>query len=152
MRDLLCDSSAMSTASAGRKSYTARFEFRAGLVLLILGLVDIILARRVHLEGLMQCADIWPSVLLLLACLWYCRWRPLPRLVDSCELTLWAILLIDALSLLVQIAGRSPYPLVDHQLNAIDAAFHFRTAGIVHALDAVRPLSTPPTKPSGNLL
>jgi membrane-associated phospholipid phosphatase len=109
------------------------FDRRVALLLLVLIPTDILLARRVQLTGLSQYTDLWPSLLMLLACLGYCCWRPLPRLIDTCKLAIWAILLVDALALLIQIAGRSPYPLADRQLNAVDTRLHFHTATIVHA-------------------
>ena len=49
-------------------------------------------------------------------------------------------MLFSLLSLLIQIAGRSPYPLVDRRLNAIDAGMHFQTASMVHLVARFPPL------------
>lgn len=115
------------TAPTSWRRYATPFDCRIGLLLLILIPADFILAARFHLSGLSHYTNIWPSLVTLLVLLWYCRWRPLPKLIDTCQLTFWAILLIDVLSLLIQVAGRSPYPLADRQLGAIDARMHFQT-------------------------
>lgn len=104
------------------------------LTLAVLVPVEILLARVVHLTGLAQLLDIWPAMLFLFVCLLYCVLRPLPRLIEGCELTIWTITYTSVLSLLIQIAGRSPRPLIDPTLNAMDARMHFSTAFIVHLI------------------
>ncbi|MGA8110661.1 MAG: phosphatase PAP2 family protein [Acidobacteriaceae bacterium] len=71
------------------------------------------------------------GLLLIAALVAYCRWRPLPRLVESCTLALWTAFLANALSVLIQIAGRSPRPLIDAQLARMDGRLHFQTAAVV---------------------
>lgn len=109
-----------------------RFNLLMGATLLVVLAADLALARVVDFNGAGQSLQVWTTALFLGAILWYCRWRPLPRLVDACELAIWAVLYFDALSVLIQIAGRSPRPLVDVQLTAMDARMHFATVTVVH--------------------
>ncbi len=102
------------------------------VILLALGSFEIVLGKIVHLSGMAQVLDVWPGFLIMTAGLCYCRWRPLPKLIDSSELSIWAVLLTGLLARLIQIAGRSSRPLKDHALAAIDGRLHFRTAFIVH--------------------
>jgi membrane-associated phospholipid phosphatase len=122
--------------------YAASFNCRIGLLVLVLVPAEIFLVRRFHLYGLSQYADVWPSVPIFLGCLWYGHKCRLPRLIDACELAVWARVLFNVLTLLMQIAGRSPYPLVDRQLGAIDAQMHFQTVSIIHIVARLPPLVT----------
>jgi membrane-associated phospholipid phosphatase len=103
-----------------------------GILLAVLLLADIVLARAMHLSGWSVFFDIWFGVLLLFICWFFCLLRPLPRLIDSVELSIWAVLLNNVLSALILIAGRSPRPLVDRELCMIDGKMHFSTAFFVH--------------------
>lgn len=107
--------------------------FNRGVATFVIALffLDIILARLVRLNRLGLLFDSWPELLLLAACLAYCLWRPLPRAIDAAVLTIWAMILSDLLSPLVLIAGRSPIPLADGSLWAVDNALHFSTAFFV---------------------
>jgi hypothetical protein len=102
-----------------------------GILLAVLLLADIVLARAMHLSGWSVFFDIWFGVLLLFICWFFCLLRPLPRLIDSVELSIWAVLLNNVLSALILIAGRSPRPLVDRELCMIDGKMHFSTAFFV---------------------
>jgi membrane-associated phospholipid phosphatase len=93
---------------------------------------DIGLARLVDLGGLSAFLGAWPALLLIAACTVYCISRPLPRLVDTCVIMLWGIVLSNLLGPLILIAGRSPRPLQDARLWAIDQRLHFSTASAVH--------------------
>jgi membrane-associated phospholipid phosphatase len=126
-------SSTQSPRPNGRwKQYATTFNSVMALALVTLIPVEIALAKVVHLSGLAQILDTWPGFVILIACLCYCRWRPLPKLIDSTELAIWAALLTGVLSLLIQIAGRSARPLKDHALTAMDRRLHFSTALFVH--------------------
>jgi len=109
-----------------------RFNVLMGAILVVLVPADFVLARAVHFTNSGQSLQVWTTALFLGAILAYCRWRPLPRLIEACELAIWADLYFDALSVLIQIAGRSHRPLVDRQLAAMDARLHFATAAWVH--------------------
>ncbi len=102
--------------------------------LLVAGILlfDIAATREVQLDGMSQLVRNGPGLLLLGLALWFCHWRPLPRFVDSCENAIWAILLTNLLSVMIQVAGRSPCPLVDAQLAHLDRFCHFDTASIAH--------------------
>lgn len=114
------------------KSSAAQFHWVMGIGLVVLTAGDVIMAKAVRLGGLSQLLDTWPGLLVLVACLIYCVKRPLPKLIEPIQLVIWALLLFDALSILIQIAGRSPRPLVDHEFASIDAFGHFSTSFIVH--------------------
>lgn len=111
--------------------FGSRFNVTMTLVLATLTIGEILLARRVHLEGTAQLLEAWPGFLLVLGSLVYCERRPLPKLIDPCELVAWAVLSSNVLALLVQLAARSPYPLADSQLAAFDHAMRFETSAIV---------------------
>ena len=111
--------------------FGTRFNIMMAVVLATLTCGEILLARRVHLGATAQLLDAWPGLLLVLASLTYCQQRPLPRLIDPCELTVWAVLSSNVLAMMVQLAARSPCPLVDTQLAALDRSMHFDTAAIV---------------------
>lgn len=123
----------MTTISAAREEAGAsarRFHLALGAGLFVLVAVNFVMARAVHFTGSGIRVKVWVGAALLGALLWYCRWRPLPRLVESCELAVWSILYFQALSITMQIAGRSPRPLVDAQLRAVDGAMHFSTVAV----------------------
>jgi membrane-associated phospholipid phosphatase len=122
--------------------YAASFNGRIGLLVLILVPAEIFLARRFDLYGLLNYTVDWRIFAILLCLLWYFHSVQSPRLIDSCQLAIWGIVLISVLSILVQIAGRSPYPLADRQLGAIDARMHFQTATIIHSVARLPPLVT----------
>jgi membrane-associated phospholipid phosphatase len=109
-----------------------RFNLLMAAILVILVPADFLLARHVNFNSSGQSLQVWTTALFLAAILVYCRWRPLPRLIEACELAIWADLYFDALSVLIQIAGRSHSPLVDQQLAAMDAHLHFATVAWVH--------------------
>lgn len=119
------------TANAGAR----RFHLTMGVVLIALMGTNFVLARAVHFVGSGQLLNVWLGAAFLGALLWYCRRRPLPRLIESCELAIWAILYFQALAVTMQIAGRSPRPLVDAQLTALDRAMHFSTLAFARAVE-----------------
>ena len=77
---------------------------------------------RVRLDGLgrqLRLASF--GLMLLLATALYCRWRNHRHLYEAALLSIWMVALSILLNLLMQICGRSPAPLVDHQLAHIDS-------------------------------
>ncbi len=127
--------------SAWRK-YATPFQRMMGIMLAVLIPGEVILARAVHLGGLTQLLSAWPGLLLLIVALCYCIWRSYPKLIDTCLLAIWAVLITNTLSLLVQIAGRSPCPLIDQTLASMDARAHFSTIYFVHLVARVPPVKT----------
>jgi membrane-associated phospholipid phosphatase len=113
-----------------------------GITLAVLIPGEVILARAAHLGGLSQLLAAWPGLLLLIGTLCYCIWRSYPKLIDTCLLAIWAVLITNTLSLLVQIAGRSPCPLIDQTLASMDAGVHFSTIYFVHLVARVPPVET----------
>jgi membrane-associated phospholipid phosphatase len=71
----------------------------------------------------------------------FCFLYPNQRLGEATRLFFWSSLWGSPLLVLVQLAARSPYPLADRQLAAIDHALHFSTAAI-HALFIAQPWMT----------
>jgi hypothetical protein len=110
------------------------FNLGMGFLAAILIATDILLANAVQLRGLNSLVDICPGILFLAVCLAYCVFRSLPKLIEICELAIWAALLFNMLSVLTQIAGRSPRPLVDAGLAAADAHAHFATASVTRLI------------------
>lgn len=109
-----------------------RFNVLMAAILVVLIPLDYVLARRVDFVGSGQSLHVWTTAAFLGAILLYCWWRPLPRLVEACELAIWADLYFDALSVLIQIAGRTKRPLIDPGLMRTDARLHFATVAVVH--------------------
>jgi len=138
-------SPAIVVARSSWRRYAASFNCRIGLLVLVLVPAEIFLARRLHLNGLLQFADVWssvPGIAILLGCLCYGHHYRLVRIIDTCELAIWSRVLMSVFALLFQIAGRSPYPFADRQLNTIDARMHVQTASIVHMVARLPPLVT----------
>jgi membrane-associated phospholipid phosphatase len=102
-------------------------------LLLAVSALEILLAHRVHLVGIGKVFAEWKPAGIVAVALVYVRWRPLPRLSAACELCLWEALFSPVLKGLIEVAARSPYPLVDNQLSAIDRRMHLNTWSIVHA-------------------
>jgi membrane-associated phospholipid phosphatase len=111
---------------------TIRFNRLMTFTLAVLIPFVIILAKAAHIDGLSQLLDQWPGMLFLVAVLLYCHWRKLSKLIEPCELVLWSLALVGLIPALIQAAGRSPRPLVDGTLAAIDARMHFSTASVMH--------------------
>ena len=103
-----------------------------GITLAVLIPGEAILAKAVRLGGLSQLISAWPGLLLLIGVLCYCITRSFPKLIEACQLAIWAVLMTNTLSLLIQIAGRTPRPLTDYTFAAMDARAHFSTTWIVH--------------------
>lgn len=103
-----------------------------GIALGVVLPAEILLGLLVHLRSGGGWLSTAYGLLILAAALWYCQWRPLPRLIEACELAIWAVVFSDVLAILIQIAGRSPRPLVDSQLAGLDARLHFQTSSAVH--------------------
>jgi membrane-associated phospholipid phosphatase len=124
------------------KKYATPFQCMMGITLAVLIPGEVILAQAVHLRGLSQLLAVWPGLLLLVGILCYCIWRSFPRLIETCQLAIWAVLFTNTLSLLIQIAGRSPCPLIDQTLNSMDARVHFSTIYFVHLVARVPQVGT----------
>ena len=100
----------------------SRFHRFMGAIVLMLLSVEWTLADRVRLDGLgrqLRLASF--GLMLLLATALYCRWRNHRHLYEAALLSIWMVALSILLNLLMQICGRSPAPLVDHQLAHIDS-------------------------------
>jgi len=108
--------------------YKTPFHLTAALVIVVLTTAELVMARVLGFHGVGEIFSSWPSILLGVACVWYCRWRPLPKAIEASELAVLAVFLTGILSILIQLAGRSHSPLADGRLAAIDAAAHFQTA------------------------
>jgi len=113
------------------KPRSTPFNWMMGSTLVVFGIADPILAKVVHLTGLSSLLNIWPTFLILTFSLGYCIQRPLPKLIDGCKLAILILLEMMVLVPLILIAARSPFPLVDQQLAAIDFQMHFSTVKIV---------------------
>ncbi len=102
--------------------------------------VEILLAKMLQLDAAgnlrtvfnlsIGCFGMW---ILVAACL-YCRWREMTSMGDLAEVLAWVLLVAPAISFMIPIAGRSPYPLVDGALSRIDSAMHFQTVAVVRMM------------------
>jgi membrane-associated phospholipid phosphatase len=113
-------------------SANARFKLRIALALLSLAAGEILLAGAVRLTGLAQILGCWPGLAVLVGCYIYCGLRPLPKLRDVSEVTIWAVLVTNVLALLFPLASRNQRPFVDSTLAAMDGRLHFSTAFVAH--------------------
>lgn len=110
------------------RQFATPFHITILLVIAILVPVAVMLAAMLQLHGLGHVVDaVWPGCSVLFACAIYCRWRPLPRLIETCDLALISLVFFAVFADLTLLAARSHYGLVDAQLSAFDAAFHFKT-------------------------
>jgi membrane-associated phospholipid phosphatase len=114
------------------KMYATPFQYMMGITLVVLTCGELILARAVRLGGLSQLLAAWPGLLLLAGVLCYCIVRSFSRLIETCLLAIWAVLFTNTLTILILIAGRSPFPLIDAALARMDARAHFSTLYFVH--------------------
>ena len=119
---------------------SSQFNRLMAAIVIPLLAVDLVLERLVHLnagEELRTLASLSvgsPGLWVLIAACWYCRWRGMTKLGDISQLFAWALLVVPAISFLIPVAGRSPYPLVDTALARIDAGMHFQTVAVVHGI------------------
>lgn len=110
---------------------TARFHFFMAGILASLVIVAAVLAHLVHLSGFGHVAHSLPWFLLLAGVGCYCRLRGFARLMEALFLTIWAVLLNNTLGVLIQIAGRTPTPLVETALARMDGRIGLNTGSVV---------------------
>ena len=60
---------------------------------------------------------------------------PAPKIQQLALLAMWMFVVTSGLSILIQLAGRSPAPVVDATLVKLDSAIGFSTASVVRLLD-----------------
>lgn len=115
------------------RRYISPFYSVLWLVLAVMIPLEFAWCRTVHLTGaeLVWTASL-PGMAVLVACLLYCMWRPLPKLVEPVELVIVSVVLAHILSILMQIAGRSHHPLMDPEFAHFDALLHMSTVAVVH--------------------
>lgn len=121
--------------AAGR-DYLTPFHLTAALLIVGLLVIEAVLSRALHFSGMSEIFKAWPSAVLGLVCVWYARWRPLPKAIESAELAVLAVIFTNILTILIQLAGRSPHSLMDQQFAAADYAVHFSTVYWVRAAAA----------------
>ena len=133
----------MQTAVAITQSNeSSRFDRLMAATVISLLAIDLALAVLVHLDTIEELRNMARlsvgsfGLWVLIATYCYCRWRgvDLAKLGDICQLAVWTLLVIPAISFLIPAAGRSPYPLVDSALAGIDARMHFQTVTVVHLI------------------
>ncbi len=108
------------------------FHQAMGLLAVWLLAFDLALAKAVGLEGFgHQIAGSLMGAGALMALYGYCRWSGLQKFQELSLLGLWAVLLSNGISVLIQAAGRSPIALMDSTLAGIDQSAGFSTTAIV---------------------
>jgi PAP2 superfamily len=113
-------------------------RFMGGTVLILLW-VEWTLARLVHLDGVgrqLRLASFGMMFLLVIAL--YCRRRTYRQLHEAAVLSIWMVALSILLNLLMQICGRSPALLVDHQLAHIDTLLFAPVLCWIHPVHILR--------------
>ena len=123
--------------AAARWQPFSRFNCFVLAMVAVLAPIELVLARAVHLVGLVHILDGWVGLVILSVCLYLSVTRPLPRLIQLCEILIGSTLLLSLLPLLTLIASRSGAPLMDAGLAAMDTRMHFNTADVVHAVGRV---------------
>ena len=129
-----------SALRAALEHHATRFNLAMALLAAAMLGLELILGAHARLTGFAEIFSSWPGLLLLLVALGVCHWFPLPRFIATCEITIWAAIFSNLLACLVQIAGRSPCPLVDAGLASLDHAMHFDTATAVGLVARLPPL------------
>ena len=123
------------TSLASPDVVATRFYAIFAALMAILVPTELVLGSMVHLYRMaQQLVDAWPGLFILSACVAYVRWRPLHKAIEAAQLVLVCCLTFYVMGLLIHIAGRSPYPLVDQQLANIDATLHFHTVYVVRQI------------------
>ncbi|MGB8769362.1 MAG: phosphatase PAP2 family protein [Candidatus Korobacteraceae bacterium] len=108
-----------------------RFNVTMTVILASLAALDSLLAVRTLASGCMT-GRVCAAVALFFVPLYgLCRWLDLPKGRHACVLVAWTLLTKHLLSLLVQVAGRSPALLVDRRFASMDAVLHFSTGAMV---------------------
>jgi membrane-associated phospholipid phosphatase len=117
------------------KQRLTAFNCTMGVFAVVLLTTELILARMVHLTNIMlSLFGMAPAVIMLTICLVYCIERPMPRLIEASELTIWATVLFTLEPILMVLAGRSPRPMMDSTMAAIDGHLRFSTAAIANVV------------------
>ncbi len=125
----------MATLSQNESS---RFDLLMGATVLPLLVFDIVLAALVHIDAKGELRSVISvsigsfGLWILVAAYCYCRWRGITRMADVSQLLAWSMLVVPAISFLIPVAGRTPYPLIDGSLARIDATLQFHTVSVVH--------------------
>ncbi len=110
----------------------APFHLRMASMLTSLLALDVALTQTVGLTGFAhQLLGILPGLLALGGAWGYARWSGLAKFQEGSLLGIWAVLLSNLLSVLIQSAGRSSAPLMDWALQGADQYTGFSTAGVV---------------------
>jgi len=108
-----------------------KFNLLMAAVIASLLIAEAVLCRLVHLYGFGRQLKGLAAALPFLAICAYSRWRGFKRFSDAAVLAMWGVLATRVLGLLIQIAARSPAPLVDGELARLDHAMHFEAVFVV---------------------
>lgn len=110
----------------------APFHLRMAAMISVLLTMDVALTQTNGLMGFAgQLAGILPGLGALACAYGYARWSGLPKFAEGSLMGIWAVLLSNLLSVLIQSAGRSSAPLMDGGLQAVDQYIGFSTASVV---------------------
>jgi len=136
---ILIPQASSSTRSPAHNVITARFYVLFAVLMVILVPAEFVLGSRAHLHRMgQQLIDAWPALSLMGACVFYVRWRPLPKIVDAAQIVLVSCLTFYVMGVLIHVAGRSPFGLADRQLADLDSTLHFHTASVVAQIARLR--------------
>jgi membrane-associated phospholipid phosphatase len=110
---------------------TRRFHTFMACIVTMLVCADLLLTHVVRLSGMSELRNQAFGITMMLAVLFYCRYRNSGRLKEMAAVAIWAILLTNFLSILIQTAGRTSAPLLDSELARLDSSLHFSTVAVV---------------------
>lgn len=116
--------------------YRSPFYVAMGAVMAVLLPLEIVWCHVDRLGGLDHIWGSVPSLVVLMGCLAYCQWRPLPKLIEVIEMVILTVVLSNFLSVLVQLAGRNHNPMIDPQLARMDSWAGLSTVAAVHWMAA----------------
>jgi membrane-associated phospholipid phosphatase len=110
-----------------------RFDLLMAAALVSLSFTEAILCRATALTvPAFGSMFPWTDCKIATAFAAFCVLYPNARLAEATRLFFWSSLWGSPLLVLVQLTARSPFPLVDRQLAAIDRVLHISTAAIHH--------------------
>jgi membrane-associated phospholipid phosphatase len=111
----------------------ARFNYFMAATLGMLALVEMYLAHLEHYADLWIAVGVFPWLFPIAVVAGYCYWAGHSRLLDLLLSVIWSMAFTLLSGPLVEIAARSPFPLVDQSLAGIDG-YVVQTAAVLRWL------------------
>lgn len=107
-----------------------RFGVTMTILLASLAVLDSLLAIGARASGCIEWTTVRFYGALFVPIYLLCRWLKMPKAGRACVLAAWAVLATQVITVLIQLAGRSPSLLVDQNLARMDQFLHFSTGAM----------------------